>query len=236
MLSRVKLVIVVFVLVGLGTLLINAKTYPPKTESWMEAAIPEQIPGYSFETSSKGNPAAKMDENTYTILSPFGIVVRRYHGEDGRQLDFVVIAGNTRKSFHDPQVCFSAQNWKLVDPRLRHVNIPALGGDVPVTVMGLEQPGIRGTAMYFYKDPMGWRHSPLFVPFDLTAGKLLMKNSADAQFYRLILQPATEPANDSPQAREDALKKDISALEKFADAMFTKLKETPDGRYFVRNP
>ena len=234
--SRVRLVIVVFVLVGVGTLLIAAKTYPPKTEPWMEAAIPEQIPGYAFQNSSKTNSAVRMDENTYTILSPFGIVVRQYQGNDGRQYEFVVIAGNTRKSFHDPQVCFSAQNWKLVDPRLRHVNIPTLGGDTPVTVMGLEKPGVRGTAMYFYKDPMGWRHSALFVPFDLTAGKLLMKNSADAQFYRLILQPATEPANDSPQAREEALKKDISALEKFADTMFGKLNETQDGRYFVRNP
>jgi hypothetical protein len=233
-LSRVKFVIGAFFVIGLMTLLVHTKEYPKRTEEWMEQAVPEQLQGYTLAAASSKDPAAKMDERTYAILQPFGIVTRKFQKEqDGRSYDFVVIAGNTRKPFHDPVICFSAQNWVLRDRHLKRVNIPTLGGKIPATVMSLDQPGVHGTAMYFYKDPFGWRHSPLYIPFDLTAAKLMLWDKADAQFYRLIVWPATPPEDDTPQAARKAQEHDIAMLEKFADAMFAKLNQTEDGRYFV---
>lgn len=76
--SRVKLVLILFAVVGVAALFLHSKQYPEKTEAWMEDAVPEQLAGYQFETSSKTNPAAKMDPMTYDILKPFGIVTRVY--------------------------------------------------------------------------------------------------------------------------------------------------------------
>lgn len=237
MLFRVKLVLVLFALVGAGAVALKVKRYDVKTEAWMEAAVPEQIPGYRFATSTKQNVAIRMDPSTYEILQPYGIVIRRYQDSEGRLLDFTVVAGNSRKSFHDPQVCFTAQNWELINPRLRRVNIPALGGEIPATIMGLKQQKSdeRAAAVYFYKDPVGWRHSPLFVPIDLTFAKLLFWDTVDAQFFRFMVQPATQPTADTPAAKEAALNKDIAEIVKFANAMFSEMKKTPDGQYFVRN-
>jgi hypothetical protein len=180
-----------------------------------------------------------MNQQTYDILEPFGIVVRQYQDEQGRILDFTVIAGNTRKPFHDPQICFSAQDWYLEEPKMRKIKIPALGDEIPATVMSMQrisQAGRRGVAVYFYKDPIAWRHSPLYVPFDLTAAKLMLKSNADAQFFRFMLNPATEPEDESREAREKALTQDLARIEQFANAIFTQLKKTEDGRYFASAP
>lgn len=233
---RLKLVIGLFVVAGIAAATISSKTYEEKTEEWMEASIPEELPGYQFSTSSRSNEAAKMDDNTYQILKPFGIVVRQFVGpSDGRYYEATVIGGNTRKSFHDPQICFSAQQWALIDPGKREVDIPALGGKIPATTMALERSGTRGVAMYFYGGPGGWRHSPLILPIDLTMAKLLMKDSIDAQFFRFIMSPATQPDSASPEDVEKALLADLATLSKFADVFFTELKKQPDGAYYTQH-
>lgn len=233
---RLKLVIALFLVAGIAAFAIKPKTYAERTEEWMEKVIPEQVPGYQFASSSKSNPASKMDKNTYDILDPFGIVGRQYVGQtSGRSYDATVIAGNSRKSFHDPQICFSAQQYQLIDPGLREVDIPALGGKIPTTAMALDRNGMRGVAMYFYGGPGGWRHSPLILPIDLTWAKLTLQDSIDAQFYRFILQPATSPDSNSAADIEKALSADLADLAKFADAFFSEVKKQPEGAYFTEH-
>ncbi len=233
---RLKLVIALFVVAGLAAFAINPKPYAQRTEEWMEKVIPEQVPGYQFTSSSKSNTGSKMDKNTYDILKPFGIVVRQYTGpSNGRTYDATVIAGNSRKSFHDPQICFSAQQYQLIDPGMREVDIPALGGKIPATTMALDRTGMRGVAMYFYGGPGGWRHSPLILPIDLTWAKLTLQDSIDAQFYRFILQPATSPDSNSAADIEKALNADLKDLAAFADVFFTELKKQPEGTYFTEH-
>jgi hypothetical protein len=232
--KRLKIVLALFALVGIAAFAIQPKIYPEKEEEWMENTIPEEIPGYQFASSTKSNPTMKMDANTYQILDPFGIVVRAYSGpSDGRNYEFTVIAGNSRKSFHDPQICFSAQQWQLIDPGMREVEIPALGGKIPATVMAIDNTRTRGIAMYFYGGPGGWRHSPLALPVDLTFARLLRKDEIDAQFFRFIMQPATTPDSNSPADVEKAMKQDLVALAKFADTCFAELKKQPEGKYYT---
>jgi len=147
--------------------------------------------------------------------------------------DFTVIAGNTRKSFHDPQICFSAQNWALIEPKMREVNIPAIGGKTQATVIILDKPSTRGIAMYFYKSPLGWRYSPLYVPIDLTLAKLMLKDKPEAQFFRFLLYPATQPDEQTQAALDKALQKDLARLESFANTVFESIGKTNDGKYFV---
>lgn len=234
MLPRLKFVLLLFALVGVGTLFLHSRQYEEKTEAWMEEAVPERVPGYNYTTSSRVDSSVKMDQLTYDTLVPFGIVVRNFTSpEDGRRYEFVLIAGNTRKSFHDPVVCFSAQNWVLEGAKKRKVNIPALGGDIYVTAMGLHRPEIRGAAMYFYKSPFGWRDSPWNMPIDLTLAKLMLKDRTDAAFFRFVIEPATEPAGQDQAAIEEALQKDIDKMANFANAMITELKKTDEGKFFV---
>lgn len=231
---RLKLVLALFLIVGLIGIFVEPKVYAKKSEDWMEQSIPEEIPGYAFTSSSRSNPGSRMDPNTYQILDPFGIVVRQYTGpSDGRFYEATIIGGNSRKSFHDPQICFSAQQWLLIDPRRRDVNIPALGGEIPTTAMALQKRDTRGVAMYFYGGPGGWRHSPLILPIDLTFAKLRRAESIDAQFYRFIMQPATQPDTNSPADVEKALTEDLEKLAQFADAFFAEVKKQPDGEYYV---
>ncbi|MEO7454160.1 MAG: exosortase-associated EpsI family protein [Fimbriimonadales bacterium] len=234
--KRLKIVLVLFALVGIAAIAIQPKIYLKKEESWMETSIPEEVPGYLLAGSTKSNPMMKMDENTYQILDPFGIVVRAYTGPaDGKSYEFTVIAGNSRKSFHDPQICFSAQQWQLIDPGKREVSIPSLGGRIPATVMAIDKPGARGIAMYFYGGPGGWRHSPLALPVDLTLARLMLKDDIDAQFFRFIMQPATTPASNSAADVEKAMKQDLDALSTFAEACFAELNKQPDGKYYTQH-
>jgi hypothetical protein len=116
---------------------------------------------------------------------------------------------------------------------MREVDIPAIGGKTPTTAMVLEKPGNRGVAMYFYKSPLGWRHSPLYVPFDLTASKLMLHDKPEAQFYRFLLSPATAPEEQTAEAVEKALQKDLQLLSRFANTVFESLAKSNDGKYFV---
>ena len=233
---RLKLIIALFILVGVAAFAIRPKVYVERTEDWMEKTIPEEIPGYRFSMSSKQHPMLKMDKNTYDILDPFGIVVRQYVGpSDGRTYETSIIAGNSRKSFHDPQICFSAQQWQLIDPRRRDVELPSLGGTIPATVMAIDRNGVRGVAMYFYGGPGGWRHSPLVLPVDLTLARLTLKDSIDAQFFRFIMNPATMPESNSPADVEKALSVDVKTLSKFADTFLAELAKQPEGAYFTKH-
>ncbi|GIV01848.1 MAG: hypothetical protein KatS3mg015_0678 [Fimbriimonadales bacterium] len=227
MTNRLKIVAIVFVLVGALAFALSPRRYQDRTEEWMEEVVPEQIPTYSLRASSRTDPAVKMSEVAYQILQPFGIVTRYYTGPDNRTYEFVVLAGNTRKSFHDPRVCFTAQGWDLKDPGIHTVNLPHMGGEVQVSAMTMDNiaTGSRATAMFFYKTPFGIRPNTMRVPFDLTFAKLMMKSDVDAQFYRFMVVP--------PSEGDDALQKDLQALTAFAETMFSEIEKRPEGSYFL---
>ncbi len=214
--SRIKIVLALFVIAGIGALMVPKVVYKDRTEEWMEAQIPKEVPGYRFIQT------VKMDKQTYDILVPFGIVGRLFQGPDGRQYEFLVIAGNSRKSFHDPQVCFSAQGWIFKDNYERTVDIPVMGGKIPATILNLEKPGARAVAMYFYRTPLSMRGSPILMPVDLTFAKLTGRENVDGQFYRFLLAPSG-PDFD----------KDLKALEEFAQVMLTQVAAGEEGDYFI---
>lgn len=218
MLLRLKVVLVLFVLAGIVAMLVPSVKYTDRTEEWMDAQIPREVPGYRYVND------VKMDPLTYSILVPFGIIGRTFLGQDGRAYEFLVIAGNTRRPFHDPQVCFSAQGWAFRNNFQRKVNIPALGGDVPVTVLNLDKPGGKAVAMYFYRTPYRLYSSPTPMPFDMTFAKLAGRKNVDGQFFRFLLSPS------GPD-----LEKDLAALREFAQAMLEEIAKSPEGQYFI-NP
>ncbi len=224
--KRLKFVLALFIVTGVTAILLPAKHYEGKTEEWMESVVPRGLEGYHYQGP------VKMDDRTYQILQPFGIVGRRYLGPDGRFYEVTLIAGNSRKSFHDPQVCFSAQNWRLEESRKHWVDIPALGGKVPATVIAIRSSEQQGTTLYFYRTPFGFRHDPFYIPFDLALAKILMRNRVDAIFYRFIVSPASwKDEND-----EAGIQKDVEALTRFAHFALSGVARQPGGEYFAVGP
>jgi hypothetical protein len=61
----------------------------------------------------------------------------------------------------------------------------------------------------------------------------MMKDNADAQFFRFLLTPAATPDSQSPADIAKARKQDLETMSKFADAIFKGLDASQNGRYFV---
>ncbi len=214
---RLKIILVFFVLVGAFAYFITPIEYVNRTEDWMATQLPAaDIPGYSF------NSVVKMDESTYETLQPFGIIGRDFINKSGRRFEITVIASNNRKAFHDPRVCFSAQGWQLIDPTVKRFNVSVFGGSVLGTVMGLQSSNAKGSAMFFYHGPYGWRSTPHYMPFDMLVAKLMMRKDIDGIFYRVLVSPAGK-----------SLEEDQKAMEKFLDVYFSEVKKIEKEPYFV---
>lgn len=143
-----------------------------------------------FKMAPPSNPSVpyctyKMDEATYGILRPWGIVPRIFQ-KDGESYDVVVIGSNTKDSFHDPAVCFSAQGWNLSNAREETIPTKAYG-DVPVTIVDMDKEGQKTIAMYFYRLREGYVASNGGVKRQMLLYKL-MKFGKDNEggFIRII--------------------------------------------------
>lgn len=155
-----------------------------KTEAWMEQNLPQRFGKYHYQGSAE-NPqqSYRMDEETYKALRPYGIVCRKYT-DGNRAFDVVVIASNSRSSFHDPRVCFTTQGWNIHTEK--HLTFDWKGLSIPFTSVEMDGAGGQSRAMYFYKGPAGY--------FPDTAGLKLgmfwysMRGGArsDGVYYRII--------------------------------------------------
>lgn len=214
---RLKILIGLFLIIGIGAYMLSPIVYVNRTEDWMGTQLPaSDIPGFRF------NSVVKMDQTTYETLQPFGIIGRDFIDKDGRRFEITVIASNNRKAFHDPRVCFSAQGWQLVDPTVKTINVPVLGKGVLATVMGLQSSNAKGSAMYFYHGPYGWRSTPHYMPFDMLVAKLTMRKDIDGVFYRVLVSPGGK-----------SLEEDQKAMEQFANTYFSEVKKIEPEPYFV---
>lgn len=161
---------------------------PNKDEKWMEARAPEKIGDMSFIRSPE-NPAQsyKMNQITYDMLAPFGIVARQYTS-NSRAYDVVLIASESRASFHDPRICFSGQGWTLVEQNTVEVETKTRG-KVPVTITKMDSNTKRGQlAAFFYRGPSGFHATTISVKLDMFFQRLFNRPDIEGVFYRFIPQ------------------------------------------------
>lgn len=166
----------------------TAATGPGKTESWMESMSPERVDGMAFMRSER-NPrqSYRMDDRTYSLLAPYGIVARLY-SDAARSYDVVLIASRSRASFHDPRVCFSGQGWTLVEQTTETVQTKTRG-KVPVTLTRMDGRTQRGAlAAFLYRGPSGFHASTVGLKWDMFMQRLLNRPDTDGVFYRFIPQ------------------------------------------------
>ncbi len=127
----------------------------------------------------------RMDEGTYGLLKPWGICARVFvNGSES--YDVVAIASNNKESFHDPNICFSAQGWQLSNQRLEYIESKS-HGRIPVTLVDMEQHGDKRVAMYFFRLNQGYYGDMAKVKRDMLVYTLKNFGKKDeGAFIRII--------------------------------------------------
>ncbi|MCE9560101.1 MAG: EpsI family protein [Armatimonadetes bacterium] len=205
--KNIYIVSAIFTFVGISYFAAKKSDPGEKTEADMIALAPETVAGMPYAKSadpSLKGISYKMDELTYKLLDPFGIVARRYT-KGSKIYDVVLISSRSKDSFHDPRVCFSAQGWTIEN--FKDVNIPTkTRGNVPAMIINMSKEKNPGhLAAFFYKGPAGDFYSNT-KKFKLgmwserlksiLSGKLFSNDmNMDGTFYRII--PEHERATEA---------------------------------------
>jgi len=188
MISRALTIAALACAMGLAGLFRPALTgYDQPDEKWLETVTPQEVRGVCFVPSSENpNQTYKMNQETYDMLKPYGIVARVFEYE-GHKIDTVVIAGDNADSFHDQRACFESQGWQVVGDQQMELTLPD-GRKVPMVQLDLasKEQG-RTTALYAFRGPSGkvfsqfggmWRD---YFVAELTSGRI-----HGGEFFRFI--------------------------------------------------
>lgn len=190
--------------------------YGKKDEAFMEKAAPAVVGDFRF-TPSQENPMCsyKVDENTYTVLNPFGAVGRIYSHE-AESYDVLLISGNDKNSFHDNRICFQAQGYTIIGESQEIVSTER--GDIPVTIVEVNH-DVRGkiVAAMFYKGPRDkWYPTNYNLTWAMFMEQLRMGDNLDSTFFRVI------PLHSNPDKKLllEFIKKYVVAAQKSSSGFF----------------
>jgi hypothetical protein len=174
-----------FAVAGAIFLALPSKAESIVDEQWMKDHAPATVADYRFQTSADDPQISyRMDDSTYEMLNPFGIVARTYYNM-GRQFDVVLIAGNDKENFHDPHVCFNAQGWTFLEDKV--IQIPTkTRGTISATYARISQRGRDSITVFFYRGPKGFYPSTPNLGMAMLLGPLMGDFKTDAVFYRFM--------------------------------------------------
>jgi hypothetical protein len=167
-----------------------------KDEKFMEANAPKQVGQFTFvENPDKPGKSYDVDERTYELLKPFGVVGRIYANKD-RSYDVLLISGNDKNCFHDNRVCFQGQGFTIVGQETQ--NIQTSRGTIPVTMLTLEhRERGRMMAAMFYKGPGNkWFALPAPLTWAMFLEQVKLGSDLNSTFYRVI------PLHQNPDKAE----------------------------------
>jgi len=192
--ERLKKRTYIFAAVMLAAGLINMATIAKadkrsKNEQWMEQRAPDQFADKSyFHSAENPEQSYKMNDITYKMLNPYGIVARQYTGRDGKTFDIVLIASESRASFHDPRICFSGSGWNITNQQVQTVETKSRG-TIPVMFVTMDNDTQRNQiAAFFYKGPSGFMASTRGLKWDMFVQTFLNRPNVEGVFYRFIPQ------------------------------------------------
>lgn len=164
------------------------KQYEKVTEDQMLKWAPPEVNGMRFRPAAEdARYSYKMDKVTYQTLHPFGIVARVYSDGD-RDYDAVMIMSRERYSFHDPRVCFSAQNWNIDAMEPATISTKTRG-EVPISFLKMTNTKTqeKKVAAFFYKGPGNkFYGSTQTLKIAMFFERLLGGDDFEGVFYRMI--------------------------------------------------
>jgi hypothetical protein len=199
--KRVFVLAVFFAVAGGVFLSLPSRAASFVTEQWMKEHVPAKIGKLTFRPSAD-DPLISypMDQSTYDMLKPFGIVARTYQ-DTGRQFDVVLVAGNDKENFHDPRVCFSAQGWTFDQSKEVEIKTKTRG-TIPASLAVMENQGRRTISVYFYRGPKGFYPSTPNLGMAMLMGPLMGDFKTDAVFYRFM---SMHQVNDQSAAEKEII-------------------------------
>jgi hypothetical protein len=165
------------------------------TEKDMERLYPSSLGAYHMrpdQTHNNPNQTYRMDESTYQSLVPYGIVCRVL--DNGKTAyDVVVISGDQPDTFHNPLVCFVAQDYKVVDSKQIVLHTKSRG-DVPCIEATATKGGHSQIAIYTYEGPSGMFPENTPLHRDMFATQLETGKPQSASFFRFMTEYSTTTA------------------------------------------
>ncbi|HEY3782689.1 MAG TPA: exosortase/archaeosortase family protein [Fimbriimonadaceae bacterium] len=166
------------------------KPLPGRTEAWMESIAPSLIGDYKVTSTYK------MEPSTYSELQPYGIVCRIF-GNGKESYDVTLVASNRKSSFHDPRVCFPAQD-QSIDDQHQVLLQTATRGVIPITVISMTEGDTKNKelAAFFYRGPKGFYATPQALSWAMLKDQFFGTND-EGVFYRFMPQ--------NPNATEDQM-------------------------------
>jgi hypothetical protein len=212
--KRAMVAVTVLLVAGGAIAFTKRSAGDPKTEEWMLKTLPMAFGEYRANSSAENTLYSyKMDEVTYRTLDPYGIVARVFVHEKTREAyDAVVIASQSKDSFHDPRVCFSAQGWAISNQWVVNVETKTRG-KVPVTLVVMDGPDTRNRlAAFLYKGPGGFYGNTQRLKTAMLIETLFGGGNLSGVFYRFI------PQNHDPEDKDQAYKLQVFIGE-FIDAV-----------------
>lgn len=218
-LKKRSLIVVCLILVtGLVIAFSNPELGEPKTEQWMiDNSVRDEFDGYVMINGTDGPDITyAMDELTYNTLDPYGIVSRVFtNSETGEQYDVVLIASQSKDSFHDPRVCFSSQGWALSNQWGDTVKTKTRG-DVPMTIALMDgDGGVNRLAAFLYKGSSGTFYgSTKRLKLAMFLEQLKGGNDLDGVFFRFIPQHSIGPTKEE---QEQAIRDMKEFIAKYLD-------------------
>lgn len=161
--------------------------YERPTENELETWVPRQVGDYKMIAGDEDpNQSYKMDELTYEILNPFGIVARVL--DNGQQrFDVVIIAGDNADSFHDQRACFRGQGWEIKDAKDVMIETEERG-EIPFVLIDIKrQDGMESKAAYAFQGPSKEIYADDFRMWqDFMISELTSGVPKPGYFYRFI--------------------------------------------------
>lgn len=108
------------------------------------SSVPASFGGWRSENR-------QLDAVSRSLLEPDAVLWRTYVDPAGVPLDFLVVYGHRKKTFHSPGFCLPGGGWEIVSKRT--VNLDLQGGNprrVCANLFEIQNQGRRQIALYWF--------------------------------------------------------------------------------------
>lgn len=211
--NRVWQLAIVALIAGAAIAVSPKMAMAPRKQDFYVEKVPSSFGDYSVVHVVPTSP--EDDPTTWEVLQPDGIVERTFRDSKGALIDFLVLAGRSSNSFHDPQICFRNQGWQLQSPRFRHIRVESLSREIEVNYMPMkDKNGNEATAIYFFHSPVGFTAKPLTINMSLFLAKTLGISLGEGFFYRYILIKSTGDQEADVKLLTDFISASLAGLKK----------------------
>jgi EpsI family protein len=146
----------------------------------------------------------KLDAVSARLLEPDAVLWRTYVDPEGRPLDFLVVYGHRKKSFHSPGFCLPGSGWEVAAKERLTLKIPgAPGGSVEANLFRIQNKGVQQLALYWFAH--GRTTTPSLFQHNLNLLKSrLMHRRAFGALVRVVVPVVT--------TEQDALRRAVVFL------------------------